>query len=207
MDTLEKIKSKLFKAVLTSDLREWSLEALEDLRLQVGGLDIPAITLFKGEADIALREFNSFCDHLILQELTEKSSETARTHEKVEKALALKFALFHESQSVTLAIVKYLSHPLRLRLALDLQWQTLNKIWYYAGDRATDFNYYSKRALLGYIYKTTFIFWLRHRHQDLDDTLSFMKKRFKDVALIPQAKNFLKEKVLFMKSMILKRSP
>jgi hypothetical protein len=34
-----------------------------------------------------------------------------------------------------------------------------------------------------------------------------MQKRFKDVALIPQAKNFLKEKVLFMKSMILKRSP
>lgn len=50
------------------------------------------------------------------------------------------------------------------RLAWQMQqgvWQASSQLWYLAGDRATDHNWYSKRALLAAVYSSTMMYWLR----------------------------------------------
>ena len=49
----------------------------------------------------------------------------------------------------------FLSLPANLPLALRLVWESADGIWRWAGDRATDENHYSKRAILAAILITT----------------------------------------------------
>ena len=200
MTIIEQTKSKFFEALLKADISEWSLDSLEEVRLTATDIEVPVSALFKGEADIALQEFNTFCDGMILADLKAKGVEELRTHEKVEQALALKFRYMHDAPTLTMAGIRYLTNPLRYRLALRLQWQTLDAIWYFAGDQATDFNYYSKRSLLGYIFKTTLVYWMRHRHQDIQQTLDYMHRRFMGVAKIHKAKAQLQQSLAMAKS-------
>ncbi len=54
------------------------------------------------------------------------------------------------------------------RLAWQMQqgvWQASSQLWYLAGDRATDHNWYSKRALLAAVYSSTMMYWLRQDGQ------------------------------------------
>ena len=44
--------------------------------------------------------------------------------------------------------------------------RTVDAIWHAAGDRAADFSWYTKRALLAAVYTATLLFWLRRDDQD-----------------------------------------
>lgn len=45
--------------------------------------------------------------------------------------------------------------PLNIPSALENLALLVDDIWYYAGDRSTDFNWYTKRALLAALYSST----------------------------------------------------
>lgn len=193
MTDIQHMKQALFEAYLAQDAcHEWSFEALELAAEQVG-LDaaLPRI-LFKGDLDEALLEFNAFSDEQIFKSFELEALGKLRTHEKVQQALEKKIRFFAEHAHKTVAIFTYLASPLRVKYMLQLQASTVNQIWYFAGDQATDFNYYTKRALLGYIYKVTFLYWLKSRRAPVEKTLTFMTKRFKEVAMIPHFKEMAK---------------
>lgn len=65
--------------------------------------------------------------------------------------------------------------------ALNNLGQLVDDIWYYAGDKSTDFNWYSKRLLLAGIYKSTEIFMLQDKSEDFQNTWIFLDHRFDNV--------------------------
>ena len=57
-------------------------------------------------------------------------------------------------------------------------------MWYAAGDTATDWNHYSKRALLATVYTSTVLYWLSDEGDDegdFPDTWGFLDRRISDV--------------------------
>jgi ubiquinone biosynthesis protein COQ9 len=54
-------------------------------------------------------------------------------------------------------------------------------MWRIAGDRATDFNHYSKRAILMGVYGSTSLVYLDDTSEDLADTRAFLNRRIDDV--------------------------
>jgi ubiquinone biosynthesis protein COQ9 len=179
-------KKIIFESYLANELLvEWSFVSL-GTAAQEAGLDssLPKI-LFKGDLEEAIFDFNHFVDTMLLGSFDLQHLSALRTHEKVQQALEKKMLFFNAYAHKTVSILRYFSSPLRLKTLIQLQWRTLNRIWYFAGDTATDFNYYSKRVLLGYIYKTTFLYWLKNRHAPIKNTIDFMNKRFKEVAMVP----------------------
>lgn len=56
-----------------------------------------------------------------------------------------------------------------------------DEIWFHAGDRSTDFNWYTKRLSLAGVYKASEIFMLQDKSHDLQDTWAFMDRRLEDV--------------------------
>ncbi|XP_017289687.1 ubiquinone biosynthesis protein COQ9, mitochondrial isoform X2 [Kryptolebias marmoratus] len=57
----------------------------------------------------------------------------------------------------------------------------VDDIWYYAGDRSTDMNWYTKRAALTGIFNTTELVMLQDSSPDFQDTWSFLDNRVQDV--------------------------
>ncbi|GFO05918.1 ubiquinone biosynthesis protein coq9, mitochondrial [Plakobranchus ocellatus] len=60
----------------------------------------------------------------------------------------------------------------------------MDEIWYYAGDRSTDFNWYTKRISLYGVYKATEIYMVQDKSADKADTWAFLDRRLKDLKTI-----------------------
>lgn len=64
-------------------------------------------------------------------------------------------------------------------------WSNLGKlvdnIWHYTGDKSTDFNWYTKRATLAGVYKSTEIFMLQDKSDDYEETWHFLNRRLDDL--------------------------
>ena len=54
-------------------------------------------------------------------------------------------------------------------------------MWRLAGDTATDFNHYSKRAILSGVYTSTTLVYLGDESDDLAETRGFLDRRIDDV--------------------------
>ena len=63
---------------------------------------------------------------------------------------------------------------------------TADLIWKNAGDRSTDFNYYTKRSLLIAVYTSTFFYWLQDDSEDLNNTWKFLDRRISEVLSLPK---------------------
>uniref|UniRef100_A0A673IS84 Ubiquinone biosynthesis protein n=1 Tax=Sinocyclocheilus rhinocerous TaxID=307959 RepID=A0A673IS84_9TELE len=57
----------------------------------------------------------------------------------------------------------------------------VDDIWYYAGDRSTDVNWYTRRAALTGIYNTTELVMVQDSSPDFEETWAFLDNRIKDV--------------------------
>jgi len=74
-----------------------------------------------------------------------------------------------------------LALPRNLPAAARLAWRAADRIWRVAGDKATDFNHYSKRAILVGVYGSTTLVFLDDASEDLADTRAFLSRRIDDV--------------------------
>ena len=74
-----------------------------------------------------------------------------------------------------------LAQPQYLPLAARLGWRAADRMWRIAGDKATDFNHYSKRALLIGIYASTTLIFLDDDSDGLAETRAFLDRRIDDV--------------------------
>ena len=76
-----------------------------------------------------------------------------------------------------------------------LSQQTVDKIWRAAGDRSTDFNFYTKRMLLGAVYTSTLLFWLDDSSYDNSATWKFLDRRINDVMKLQTLRSNLARRV------------
>ena len=78
-----------------------------------------------------------------------------------------------------------LALPGNAALGTRLLYRTVDAIWYAAGDRATDHNFYTKRALLVGVYMATLLHWLDDGSDGFAATWDFLDRRIGDVLRIP----------------------
>ncbi len=88
-----------------------------------------------------------------------------------------------------------LALPNHVKTGLYLLSQTCDTIWRLAGDRATDFNWYTKRITLAGIYSATLLFWLNDDSQTLDATAAFLDRRLAGVKAFGKWKSELQNNV------------
>lgn len=74
-----------------------------------------------------------------------------------------------------------LALPTNVALAARLGWRAADTMWAAAGDTATDFNHYSKRAILGSVYAATMAVFLNDESEGHADTRAFLARRIAGV--------------------------
>ncbi len=84
--------------------------------------------------------------------------------------------------------VTLLALPLSGTTGPHALYRTVDAIWRAIGDTSTDFNFYTKRALLAGVYSTVTISWFGDESEDYDDTWAFLDRRIADVMQIEKAK-------------------
>jgi len=81
-----------------------------------------------------------------------------------------------------------LALPQNLGRAARLNWRAADAMWHAAGDTATDFNHYSKRAILGAVYAATVLSMLADDSDDRADTRAFLDRRIEGIMAFEKLK-------------------
>ena len=95
------------------------------------------------------------------------------------------FAPHREALRRALAVT---AQPQNAMAGARLAWRSADRIWRIAGDRATDFNHYSKRGILSALYTATMLVFLDDDSDGLVTTRGFLDRRIDDVMRIEKLK-------------------
>lgn len=85
-----------------------------------------------------------------------------------------------------------LARPGNIARGAKLGWRAADAMWRLAGDRATDFNHYSKRATLAALYAATLMAWMQDDSADWAETRAFLDRRIDDVMRFEKLKGRLR---------------
>lgn len=81
-----------------------------------------------------------------------------------------------------------LAMPQNAATAAKLAWRSADRIWRVAGDTATDYNHYTKRATLIGVYASTTLIFLDDDSDDLAATTAFLDRRIANVMQFEKTK-------------------
>jgi ubiquinone biosynthesis protein COQ9 len=74
-----------------------------------------------------------------------------------------------------------LAMPQNAVAAARFSWRSADVMWRMAGDTATDYNHYTKRAILSAVYGSTLLAWLQDNSEGAADTAAFLDRRIDEV--------------------------
>lgn len=81
-----------------------------------------------------------------------------------------------------------LAMPQNAARAARLGWRSADVMWRLAGDSATDYNHYTKRAMLGGIYAATIAVFLNDESEGQVETRAFLARRIENIMQFEMAK-------------------
>ena len=114
-------------------------------------------------------------------EALEKEGGALRTRERIALGVKLRIQNTVGGKESVRRGLALLALPFNGPLALKLLYRTVDALWYAAGDKSTDFNFYSKRALLGGVFSSTLFYWLNDRSEGDEATWAFLDRRIENV--------------------------
>jgi ubiquinone biosynthesis protein COQ9 len=86
-----------------------------------------------------------------------------------------------EAREAVRTALAILAMPQNAALGVRTGWRSADLMWRLAGDTATDFNHYSKRAILSAVYGSTLLAWLDDQSEGWADTAAFLDRRLAGV--------------------------
>lgn len=167
----------------------WSMATLEQAALGLGltafdaKLAFPdgvtsALALFSARADARMRETLA-CDY-----------DLPGMKIRARIATAVMVRLRHQAphrEAVRRALAFY-ALPWHAASGLRALYATVDAMWRAAGDTNTDYNFYTKRAMLAGVFTSTVRVWLDDHGDDFAETRAFLDRRIENVMQIEKAK-------------------
>ena len=166
----------------------WDDEALAMAAAELG---IPAgrakLCFPDGATDMIDAWFDSI-DRATARAFPLERIERMKIRQRIGELVMYRFEIIHPHKEALRRALSLLAQPQNLPLAGRLAWRAADRMWRIAGDRATDFNHYSKRAMLGAVYASTTLVYIDDESEGLAATRAFLDRRIDDVMKIEKLK-------------------
>ena len=104
----------------------------------------------------------------------EENIKNKKIKEKIAFLVETRINIYNSYKESIRSLLSYNLHPQNILNAQLNIWKICDQIWFLCGDKATDFNYYSKRALLEGVYSSSILFWLDDKSNNWEETKSFI---------------------------------
>ncbi|MGL9760767.1 MAG: COQ9 family protein [Wolbachia sp.] len=128
-------------------------------------------------------------------ELINSSLEDMKVRERVKLAVQIRltnYAKLPNYREFLKNVLLFSVLPKNTYFSSKLLYRTVSAIWYGIYDQSTDFNYYTKRAILAVVYLSTMLFFINDYSEGFADTLSFLDRRIDNVMAFQKFKTRLK---------------
>ncbi|MDP6708170.1 MAG: COQ9 family protein [Alphaproteobacteria bacterium] len=182
-------KRRLLSAALVEvPFDGWSERTLRRAASAAGLGRSEATRLFPGGVGALVAFHLEEVDSAMLAELARRDLAAMRVRDRIQTAVRVRLELQARHREAVRRTLAYLALPGNGRRALSALGRTVDRIWRAAGDQATDFNYYTKRALLAGVYGATVLFWLDDDSDGHEATWAFLDRRIDEVMSIEKAR-------------------
>lgn len=190
-------KENLIRAALTHIAFEgWAERAFTAAEQAEGWKAGTYAVHFPGGMQDFIRAFQEWVDDDMRARLArDPAFETAKVREKIFTAVMARIHVLVPFREAARRLHAHQLLPWNGPLAVRNLARTADAMWIAAGDRSTDYNYYTKRMLLSGVYASTLQKWFLDESEGFADTQEFLKKRIEDVLKLGKFINTLKEKV------------
>ncbi|XP_019933956.2 ubiquinone biosynthesis protein COQ9, mitochondrial isoform X3 [Paralichthys olivaceus] len=187
-ETEEQLQARILTAALEFVPQHgWSMEAIAS-GAETLGLSSASTGMFhNGSGDLVLH-FIAQCNSQLTEILAEQhkqvqlgQAEPKKTADFLRDAVETRLRMHIPYIETWPQAMSILLLPHNIPDSLKHLSTLVDDIWYYAGDRSTDMNWYTKRAALTGIYNTTELVMLQDSSADFEDTWNFLDNRIQDV--------------------------
>ena len=196
------IRIDLIKAMLTHvPFDGWTWEAMEQGAIDIGfekkKTSSERIKIFKdlfknGSIDF-INIFSGIIDLEVKENYNSIEEKPERVPEKIKKIIMIRLNLCQKYKEAVRSSISLSAIPVNTKISLNILYRTCNSIWRIAGDKSTDFSFYTRRISLAAVYTSTLLFWLNDKSNNNIETEFFLDRRLKDISKISSLKRPLSD--------------
>jgi ubiquinone biosynthesis protein COQ9 len=159
----------------------WTDAALRVAALEAGLSEGEAQLALPGGLPDAMDAFADRADRAMLAVLAEADLAGMKVRARVTLAVRERLLAQAAHKEAARRLTYALALPTRAGLGPQLVWRTADRIWRALSDPSTDFNFYSKRAILCGVLASTYARWIADETPDHAETFAFLDDRIANV--------------------------
>jgi ubiquinone biosynthesis protein COQ9 len=186
-------------AVLDAALKRAPDEGFADGMLAASGKDagvaveLVAHVFPQGPASL-VEFFSEQSDVAMERTLAEKNLAEMKIRERISAAVLARIDAIRPHKEAARRAAAFLLMPAHAPLGMKLLYSTVDAMWRAAGDTSTDFNFYTKRAILSAVYSSTLMRWFNDASEDESATREFLAARIENVMQFEKFKAEMRER-------------
>ncbi|MBX9795551.1 COQ9 family protein [Sphingomonas sp.] len=188
--TLDEVRAHLGPLIAANaGFDGWSAAARDMAADQAGvDRDIAALAFTEGAPAMITAWFDSI-DAAMVAALPKDRLATMKIRARIREQICARLEIMHPHRDALRRAHAVLAMPGNVALGARLGWRAADLMWRQAGDTATDYNHYTKRALLAGIYAATVTVFLGDETSDWADTRAFLDRRIDGIMRFEKLKS------------------
>jgi ubiquinone biosynthesis protein COQ9 len=187
--TLDEVRAHLIADVAANAAFDgWSDKAVA-LAAEMRGVDAAVARLaFKGGAMAMIDAWFASIDRAMAAALPPHVLGAMKVRQRITALVEARLTVLAPNRESLRRALAILAMPQNLVTAARLGWRSADVMWRMAGDTATDYNHYTKRALLAGIYAATVQVFLDDESEGYGETRAFLARRIEDIMRFEKTK-------------------
>ena len=191
------IRFVLIRAMLTHvPFDGWTWEAMEqgakDISFEKKKTSSSRIKIFKDLFKNGSIDFIDIFSEIIDLEVKENydliEPKPEKVPEKIKKIIMIRLSLCQKYKEAVRSSIPLTAIPKNAKVSIKILYRTCNSMWRIAGDKSTDFSFYTRRISLAAVYTSTLLFWLNDNSNNNVETEYFLQRRLNDINKISSLK-------------------
>ena len=187
--TLDEIRMALAPEIAEAAVFDgWSEAALVSAALSVG-VDLPVARLAFPDGPMAMiAAWVAATDAAMAAEFADGRLDNMPIRERIRALVQFRLDAADGLEEALRRALAIQAMPQNVAGSLKLGWSSADKMWRLAGDTATDYNHYTKRAILAGIYAATLAVFVEDESEGKADSRAFLDRRIEGVMKFEKAK-------------------
>ena len=187
--TLDEIRDALAPLVADNAAFDgWNAHAVDSAADVLGVERSIAQLAFPDGAVAMIDAWFASIDREMAARFTPEQLGNMKVRDRITRLVETRLELVAEKREALRRAASILAMPQNIARAAQLGWRSADVMWRLAGDTATDYNHYTKRAILGSVYAATVTVFLSDESEGWADTRAFLGRRIEGIMRFEKAK-------------------
>lgn len=187
--TLDEIRAALAPGIAANAAFDGWGDAARDMAADAAGVDRDIARLAFEDGPVAMIDaWFAAIDRAMLAALPPERLATMKIREKIAALVEARLDAVSPDRDSLRRALAILAMPQNVTHAARLGWRTADLVWRQAGDTATDYNHYTKRAILLGVYGATITAFLDDDSEGYADTRAFLQRRIDGIMRFEKTK-------------------